>query len=79
LTFIALGCILYSRKGKKEDLKMEDNKTLVFDMDGTIADFYGVTGWLDYLKAEDTTPYEVGYLCLGFLPRLPYAHSDSAT
>ena len=26
-----------------------------------------------------TTPYEVGYLCLGFLPRLPYAHSDSAT
>ena len=38
---------------------MEDNRTLVFDMDGTIADFYGVTGWLDYLKAEDTTPYEI--------------------
>lgn len=34
------------------------NKVLVFDMDGTIADFYGVNGWLDYLKAEDTTPYE---------------------
>jgi hypothetical protein len=28
-------------------------------MDGTIADFYGVKGWLDYLKAEDTTPYEI--------------------
>jgi phosphoglycolate phosphatase-like HAD superfamily hydrolase len=36
-----------------------DNRTIVFDMDGTIADFYGVKGWLDYLKAEDTTPYEV--------------------
>jgi hypothetical protein len=28
-------------------------------MDGTIANFYGVDGWLDYLKAEDTTPYEI--------------------
>ena len=36
-----------------------DNKTLVFDMDGTLADFYGVANWLDYLLAEDTTPYEV--------------------
>ena len=36
-----------------------DNKTLVFDMDGTIANFYGVDGWLDYLINEDTTPYEV--------------------
>jgi hypothetical protein len=35
------------------------NKTIVFDMDGTIANLYGVKGWLDYLKAEDTTPYEV--------------------
>ena len=38
---------------------MTDNKTIVFDMDGTIADFYGVKGWLDYLIAEDTTPYEI--------------------
>ena len=30
-----------------------------FDMDGTIADLYGVAGWLDYLKAEDTKPYEI--------------------
>ena len=35
------------------------DKTLVFDMDGTIVNFYGVDGWLDYLKKEDTTPYEV--------------------
>lgn len=27
------------------------------DMDGTIADLYGVEGWLDYLKGEDVTPY----------------------
>lgn len=32
-------------------------KMLVFDMDGTIADFYGVEGWLDDLKAEKTRPY----------------------
>ena len=34
-------------------------KTLVFDMDGTIADFYGVDGWLEMLKKEDATPYEI--------------------
>lgn len=28
-------------------------------MDGTLADFYGVAGWLDYLNESDTTPYEV--------------------
>lgn len=31
--------------------------TLYFDMDGTIANLYGVDGWLDYLIAEDATPY----------------------
>lgn len=36
---------------------MNDNKTLVFDMDGTIADFYGVEGWLDNLKASNPHPY----------------------
>lgn len=35
------------------------NKVLVFDMDGTIADFYGVDGWLDSLHAEDPHPYKV--------------------
>lgn len=33
-------------------------KTLVFDMDGTIANLYGVKGWLEMLRAEDPTPYE---------------------
>ena len=28
-----------------------------FDMDGTLANFYGVENWLDYLMARDTTPY----------------------
>lgn len=30
-----------------------------FDMDGTIADLYGVNGWLDMLIAYDETPYAV--------------------
>lgn len=34
------------------------NKTLVFDMDGTIADFYGVENWLEDLKNENPRPYE---------------------
>ena len=32
-------------------------KEINFDMDGTIADFYGVEGWLDYLLSGDVTPY----------------------
>lgn len=35
------------------------NKTLVFDMDGTIADFYGVSGWLNDLQNENTRPYDM--------------------
>lgn len=35
------------------------NITINFDMDGTIADLYGVKNWLPYLEAEDTTPYEI--------------------
>lgn len=34
-------------------------KIIVFDMDGTIADLYGVENWLDYLMAEDATPYRI--------------------
>ena len=33
-------------------------KMVWFDMDGTIADLYGVDGWLEALRAEDTLPYE---------------------
>ena len=32
-------------------------KAIYFDMDGTIADLYGVDSWLDYLIAEQTKPY----------------------
>ena len=32
-------------------------KTIWWDMDGTIADLYGVTDWLPKLKAEDASPY----------------------
>ena len=32
-------------------------KAIYFDMDGTIANLYGVDGWLDMLINEDTTPY----------------------
>lgn len=32
-------------------------KAIYFDMDGTIADLYGVEGWLDDLIAENTRPY----------------------
>lgn len=31
--------------------------TINFDMDGTIADLYGVENWLEYLIAEDPFPY----------------------
>lgn len=31
--------------------------TFCFDMDGTIADFYGVENWLPMLRAYDPTPY----------------------
>ena len=35
----------------------EMNITINFDMDGTIADLYGVENWLDHLIAENTFPY----------------------
>ena len=50
--------MLYYNQDKdkeRERLKM----TINFDMDGTIANLYGVNNWLDYLEAEDTTPYEI--------------------
>lgn len=34
-------------------------KMLVFDMDGTIADLYGVNGWLEDLHNKNTRPYEI--------------------
>lgn len=34
-------------------------KTYCFDMDGTIANLYGVENWLEMLINGDSTPYEV--------------------
>ena len=36
---------------------MTDYREINFDTDGTIADLYGVDGWLDYLMNKDVTPY----------------------
>lgn len=33
-------------------------KALVWDMDGTLVDFYGVEGWLDSLRNFSTRPYD---------------------
>lgn len=40
--------------------------TIYFDMDGTIANFYGVENWLEYLENEDTTPYRVAMPLFNF-------------
>ena len=34
-------------------------KKIWFDMDGTIADLYGVAGWLDMIMGADPTPYAI--------------------
>jgi len=34
-------------------------RLLVWDMDGTMADLYGVDGWLPMLRAYDPTPYRI--------------------
>lgn len=34
-------------------------KIINFDLDGTLADLYGVDNWLDYLIASDPKPYAI--------------------
>lgn len=34
-------------------------KTIYFDMDGTIANLYGVNNWLDMIINNDETPYRI--------------------
>ena len=38
---------------------MREVRAINFDMDGTIANLYGVEGWLDYLNDRDETPYAI--------------------
>jgi len=45
--------MVYYRHGKEGDPLMK----IWFDMDGTIADLYGVADWLPALRAMDTRPY----------------------
>jgi hypothetical protein len=52
-SFFECGIIITER----EVIKMK--KMLVFDMDGTIANLYGVEGWLDDLIAKNERPYAV--------------------
>ena len=44
-------------------------KAIYFDMDGTIADLYGVENWLDYLVAEQTKPYREAKPLISWLAR----------
>lgn len=48
------------------------DRQINFDMDGTLANLYGVENWLEYLIAEDATPYAVAtpLLNLSALARL---------
>lgn len=43
----------------KMTMTINTTVTINFDMDGTLCNFYGVDNWLEYLEAEDTTPYAV--------------------
>ena len=42
------------------------SKWIWFDMDGTIADFYGVKNWLEYLINESAYPYKAAKPLLNF-------------
>lgn len=41
-------------------------RTIWFDMDGTIADLYGVTDWLSKLRSYDESPYDEAKPMLNF-------------
>lgn len=49
-------------------------KAIYFDMDGTIADLYGVEGWLDDLIAENTRPYAEAKPLLNLSQLARYIH-----
>ncbi len=48
----------FTNEATLKNLSGSLEKALWFDMDGTIADLYGVKGWLDMLTKEDETPYK---------------------
>lgn len=46
---------MYTERKKKENIGIK----ICFDMDGTIADLYGVENWFEYLTAENVKPYKI--------------------
>ena len=48
--------VLKRKEVNKMKIKIEE-KTIYFDMDGTIADLYSVDGWLDDLESYRVRPY----------------------
>lgn len=53
-------------------------KEIWFDMDGTIANLYGVNGWLDYLLNSDPTPYAEAEPLLNMSLLARYLHKAQA-
>ena len=53
-------------------------KAIYFDMDGTIADLYGVEGWLDDLIAENVRPYAEAKPLLNLSLLARYIHKAQA-
>ena len=54
------------------------NKAIYFDMDGTIADLYGVENWLADLIAENTRPYAVAKPLVNLSLLARYIHKAQA-
>lgn len=48
--------------------------TIFFDMDGTLADFYGVENWLDHLEQSNAYPYAVAKPMFSFALFARYLH-----
>ena len=46
------------------------NVTINFDLDGTIADLYGVENWLPMLVAHDETPYIIAKHIVDYVDNL---------
>ncbi len=49
----------YTIQDRQDATSWDFAMRVYFDMDGTIADLYGVDGWLDSLRGEDTRPYDI--------------------
>lgn len=66
---------------QKINFKEGISKEIILDLDGTIADLYGVNNWLQDLEAGNVTPYQMADLmydeimlnsCLDLLKQLNY-------